>query len=509
VSKSIQTLRIFAAGFQHETNTFAPSPADWQAFETLATFPSRARGLLHGLMQRNLPISGFMRAAKAAGHGLIEGCYWGATPSAHITHDAFERIAADIVDHIRDLQGHIDAIYLDLHGAAVAEHVDDCEGELLQRIRAVVGPHLPLVASLDLHANVSERMVALADALVSYRKYPHTDMAETGVLALALLHQRIALGHALPRRFVRLPFLIPINAQTTWMQPAKGIYEHLATLDAQHQATLSFCPGFPAADIADCGPSLWGYAATQQAADAAVQALAAIAGEPKQWRLAFATPDEAVAQALTRANTSDCPVLIADTQDNPGAGSDSNTTGMLHALLRSGAGLAHPGRVALGLVFDPQAASVAHAAGVGAVVNMPVGVSVRTFDGRMSDASVHAEWEVMQLSAGDVQLKGDMSTNAQVNLGLCARLRHQGVDVLVASKKKQMLDKELFRFLGTQPEQAKLLVLKSSAHFRADFSPLVADAAQDILVAKAQGSMAADPRDLPWTKLPHSTRQWP
>ncbi len=148
-------MRIFVAGFQHETNTFAPSKADWPAFESGSAFPAFSQGeaMLERLAPTSLPMGGFIRCARQRGWTLVPSAWAGASPSAHVTRDAFERIAEHIVADAR--RGGFDAVYLDLHGAAVAEHVDDAEGELLERLRKVIGPVMPVVTSLDLHANVT------------------------------------------------------------------------------------------------------------------------------------------------------------------------------------------------------------------------------------------------------------------------------------------------------------------------------------------------------------------
>ena len=162
-------MRILVGGFQHETNTVAPSKADWAAFESGAGYPESCHGpaMLERIGPTSLSLGGFIRDARERGWQLVPSLWAGATPSAHVTRDAFERIAGTLIDDAR--RGGFDAIYLDLHGAAVAEHVDDCEGELLERLRAVVGPNMPLVASLDLHANVTRRMLRQASALTAFR----------------------------------------------------------------------------------------------------------------------------------------------------------------------------------------------------------------------------------------------------------------------------------------------------------------------------------------------------
>ena len=148
-------MKILVAGYQHETNTFAPTKADWAAFNRGDSFPAFVHGqaMLDQLRGVNLPIGGFIDAARSHDWQLVPSSWCGAIPSAHVTEDAFERISAAIMAHV--VRGGFDAVYLDLHGAAVAEHVDDTEGELIARIRRVVGGNVPIVASLDLHANVT------------------------------------------------------------------------------------------------------------------------------------------------------------------------------------------------------------------------------------------------------------------------------------------------------------------------------------------------------------------
>lgn len=495
-------MKVFIAGFQHETNTFAPSKADWAAFNAGSSFPPYRRGteIIAAYAGKNIPIGGFIDAARENGWSLVPSAWAGATPSAHVTEDAFERIAGAITEDLAAAlaQGGIDAVYLDLHGAAVTEHLEDPEGELIARVRKLVGPDVPIVASLDLHGNITAQMLAEADALATYRTYPHVDMADTGKLAARLLARRIARGTREPLHARRLSFLLPLNVQSTMIEPAASVYRLLKELDEKHDAVLSFATGFPAADIAECGPVVWGYG---DDAGAAVATLFERIDQPRsQWRLEVLEPRAAVARALSLAEGAGKPVVIADTQDNPGAGADSNTSGMLHALLAEGAGKRYPGKIALGLMFDPAAAAAAHEAGVGAQIRIGVGTSVPTWGGRFSDKPVEGLFTVRALSDGVVTFKGPMFRGGAVQLGPSACLEIDGVLIAVGSGKSQMLDRELFRFVGIEPEAMKVLVNKSSVHFRADFAPI----ASHILVAKAPGPMAADPADLPWTRLPAS-----
>src|SRR6266481_5881428 len=296
-----------------------------------------------------------------------------------------------IVDGIK-AAGSIDAVYLDLHGAMVTEHLDDGDGEILARVRKVIGKDLPLVVSLDLHANVTPQMVEQADALIAYRTYPHVDMADTGCAAARHLALLLRTKQRLAKAFRQLPFLIPISWQCTNDQPTKAIYQKLAALQSEAVPTLSFAPGFPAADFVHCGPSVFAYGRTRQDADAAVDKIAAlIENHEDDFDGRIYSPDEGVRLAMELAKTARKPIVIADTQDNPGAGGDSDTTGMLRALVRNNAK-----RAALGVIYDPQSAKAAHAAGVGATVTLALGGK----SGIPGDAPYKESFVVEKLSDG-------------------------------------------------------------------------------------------------------------
>ncbi|AMG35786.1 M81 family metallopeptidase [Achromobacter xylosoxidans] len=482
-------MHILVAGFQHETNTFAPSKAAYENFVRGEGFPAMVRGDdMLALREVNIPAGGFINAALAQGHTVRTVIWAGASPSAHVTREAYERIAGEIVDAAR--AGGFDAIYLDLHGAMVAEHLDDGEGELLARVRALVGPGLPVVGSLDLHANVTAQMLREADALAAFRTYPHVDMAVTGEHAARLLAARVAAGGKWVRAERRLPFLIPINGMCTMLQPSQGVYEELERLEqTPGVASISFAPGFPAADFPECGPVVWAYGTDADAVERVTEALyqRVLELEP-QWSPDFLAPADAVKRAQALAAGASRPVVIADTQDNPGAGGDANTTGMLRALVEANAQNA-----ALGLFYDPEAVRQATAAGIGNKIRLRLGGQ----SGVAGDAPFEGEFVVETLSPGKLRFDGPMMNGMDVDLEAVAGLRLGGVRVVVSATKTQMLDRNLFRVGGVQPEEMAILVVKSSVHFRADFQPI----AQDVLVAKAPGPMQADPADLPWTRL--------
>ncbi len=494
-------MRIAIGGFQHETNTFAPSKATYENFEREGGWPGLRRGgeILDTMVARNVPIAGFIEQMKGTRHQLLPTAWAAAEPSAHVTQDAFERIAAMIVNGVREARP--DAVYLDLHGAMVAEHLDDGEGELLARVRALVGPGVPVVASLDLHANVTQRMLDCADLLLAYRTYPHVDMAETGArtaFALTQLLNGMARPHCASRR---IPFLIPLSAQSTDLQPCQEIYQALSRLESRQLPTLSFATGFPAADFAECGPVVFAYGLTTAAAEAAAAELARLVESHESHFDAPVYPaDEAVKRAISLAAKATRPVVIADTQDNPGAGGDSDTTGMLRALLAHGAGRLARG-AALGLMADPAAAQAAHLAGPGREIEIALGGR----SGIVGDAPLHGRFRIEALSDGKVLCKGPFARGARMNLGPSACLAIDGVRVVLVSRKTQLADQELYRFVGIEPTEQAILVNKSSVHFRADFAPI----AHEILVASSPGPMIADPSEFAWTRLTPGIRLKP
>jgi microcystin degradation protein MlrC len=503
-------MRIFVAGFHHETNTFAPSVADWAAFEAGAGYPAYARGpaMLEQMGGGSLAIAGFMREAHARRWTLVPSVWAGAMPSNRVSDHAFARIRDEMLADLRDASSvGLDGIFLDLHGAAVAEGADDAEGELLQHLRAVVGPTLPIVASLDLHANVTRRMLATASAMTAYRTYPHVDMVATGERAARMLARRLVpRAPALHTHARRVPFLLPLNAQCTLMEPAASVVAHLQRLESGGDLELSFAMGFSAADFAECGPVLFGHGADAAALQRAVDTLhEEVGARRREWSTELLAPADAVARALSLAGPGRGPVVIADTQDNPGAGGDANTTGLLHALRAAPVGQMLAGSVALGLLFDPDSAGAACAAGVGARLNLSLGRAVRTWDGTLTEAPLLGEARVIAVHDGSLPLHGPMTAGATARLGPCACVEIDGIRVLLSSAKAQMLDLDLFRFLGVEPGAMQLLVVKSSVHFRAAFAPI----ASHILVAQAPGPMPADPGDLPWQHLDLATARRP
>jgi microcystin degradation protein MlrC len=482
--------RIAVGGLHHETNSFAPQRATFERFEEADGWPPLSRGdaLIANTAGVNLAVAGFIEAALVQ-HELVPMSWANACPSGPVTRDAFERLAAMLVDDLRAAMP-VDGIFLDLHGAMVCEHLEDGEGELLRRLRAVA-PDGPLVAALDLHANVSVEMVERADVLVAYRTYPHVDLAVTGARCLPLLEQRMG-GRRFAKAHRRIDYLIPLPWQCTDLEPARSLYASLAELEADGLASASICTGFPAADTPVCGPSVLAYAEDEAVVAAAADRLAqGFADAEARFVGRLWTPDEAVAHALALAGRR--PIILADTQDNPGGGGSSDTTDLLAALIAADA----PSAV-LALIADGDLAGRAHTAGEGGVlVAQPLGGR----HGPVGVTPLVEDWEVVRLGDGRFTATGPMYAGSTMDLGPMALLRPRrtpGVEVAVSTRRVQAADQEILRHLGVEPATRGILALKSSVHFRADFAPL----ASEILIVRAPGACVADPSELPFTRLP-------
>lgn len=486
-------MKILVAGFLHETNTFAPSKARMENFENGEGFPAlRREAGLFELKGVNIPVGGFLKRMEETGHELVPVIWAAASPSGPVAHDAFEQIVGAITEAC--LTTRPDAVYLDLHGAMVVESYDDGEGEILSRVRREVGRQVPIVVSLDLHANMSSKMFDEADAMVAYRTYPHVDMAETGRRAAEQLLELLN-GRELACSWRRLPFLIPINSGTTFLEPARSLYAGLQEADPEG-VVLSFAAGFPASDTRDCGPVVFGYGSD---ADRVLQAVLeleekVIAAEG-HFKTVLLPPEHALEQAEEISKTAQLPVVIADTQDNPGAGGDATTTGLLRAALDK-----NIEKTVIASLWNADIAAQAHRAGIGNHIKV-------TFPGSAirGDQPLTGNFEVEVLTDGHIVFDGPMMHGNQLNLGPTAVLKGGNVQVIVTSRKAQLMDRNQLRMAGVEPETQRILILKSSVHFRADFEPIAAA----VLVAQAPGPMAAVPADLPWTNLIPGTRLGP
>lgn len=478
--------RIAIAGFLHETNTFVAQPTPMEAFVTADAWPGLTQGaaLLDAFAGANISVAGFIDKSKSYGNELIPLLWASANPSGPVAQSAYEQIWTMMAHELQQVMP-VDAVFLDLHGAMVAEHLEDGEGELLERIRNIVGPDVPIVAALDFHANISPRMVAVSDALTVYRTYPHVDMSDTGRRAALLLQQMLA-GERLHKAYRQIPYLISLPWQCTLIEPLASLMQVVEQIERDDKVSASIAPGFPLADIHDCGPSIVAYGVDEAATEAVAQRLydKMMALRP-DFNGKLYSAAEAVSHAL--ASSVDATIILADTQDNPGGGAYGGTTDILHELVRQ-----HAPDACVGLLTDPAAAAAAHAAGIGARIELSLGGH-----SGIGAPPLVANFIVDALGNGQFIGTGPYYQGCKMNLGPMARLRLGGIQILVTSNKQQAADQAMFRHLDVDPEQPHILVLKSSVHFRADFAHL----ASEILVVAASGENVADLTQLRYTRL--------
>lgn len=480
-------MRVAVAGFQHETNTFAPFPTTLEVFERRGGWPELTRGA--DLAQRfkglNIPLSGFM---DTCGHEMVPILWAGAEPGGYVETDAFDTITSEIVDGVQAAKP--DAVYLDLHGAMVTKLHFDAEAEILRRLRAVTGPDLPIAVSLDLHGNLSRDFFDLATVVTVYRTYPHLDMADTGARAATLLDA--ALSGRLYKAFRQGDFLIPITAQGTNFQPAHDLYSRLPNADA---LSVDLAMGFPPANVPELGPTIFSYAKTQAQADAAANDIArALAAAESNFDDRLLSAADAVAKAIQSPIK---PVVIADVQDNPGAGGTGDTTGLIRALLDAKA----PDAV-VSMLQDPASAAAAHAAGAGSVLRVSLGGGFAQF----SEPLV-VEVIVEALSDGHFRFTGPMFGGSDADLGPVAslRIKNSGVRVVVGSQRAQNADQEMFRCVGIEPANHEIIVVKSAMHFMADYMRVTGE----ILFADTPGANPCNLASIPYSHVRPTLRLGP
>jgi len=489
--------RIAIGGFLHETNCFVPMRTDYEYYAKGGEFPPLARReeVIERTQGGPFGMAGFLDEM-GAGHDLVPLIWGHAGAGGYITDDCFERIVGELVGMLSEALP-VDAVYLDLHGAMCSETYPDAEGELLRRVRAAVGPDVPVVITLDYHTNISEDMVLHCDGMAVYLTYPHIDRQHTGGRSARILKRILEEGQPTGKAIRRIPFLLPLNFQCTLVEPTKAIIEASVAGEGGDILNLSYAAGFPPSDLAECGPAVVCHAHTQEAADRAADMLEAMVLEREA---EFAEPlleaDEAVNQAMEVADGASKPVIIADTQDNPGCGGTCDTTGLLEALHRLGAE-----GVALCVMWDNDAAAAAHAAGVGGEITIDLG-GKHDIPG---DKPFHGTFTVTALSDGQFTTTGKSIPGRKVNLGPTAVLAIGGISIVTASRRMQAYDQDIFKHIGIDPTAQKILALKSTCHFRADFDPI----AEKTLIALTPGAHVVDPRVYPYKYLRAGVRLLP
>ena len=489
--------RIAIGGYSHETNCFVPMRTDYEHYAQGGEFPPLARReeVIERSKGATFGMSGFLDTIDPS-HELVPLIWGQGGAGGYITDDCFERIVGELVGMLSQAMP-VDAVYLDLHGAMCSLTYEDAEGEVLRRVRACVGPDIPVVVSLDYHANVSEATVALTDGMAIYLTYPHIDRQGTGSRAARILMRVLEEGIPSGRAIRRIPFLLPLNFQCTLIEPTKGIVDASVAGEGGEILDLCYAAGFPPSDLDECGPSVVCHAYSQEAADAAADRLAAmVIAREDQFAEPLMEPDDAVVEAMRIAETANKPVVIADTQDNPGCGGTCDTTGLLEALVRHDAQ-----GTAMCVMWDADAAEAAHAAGKGERITVDLGGK----HGPEGVTPYHGTFTVTALTDGRFVTTGRSIGGRHINIGPTALLTIGGVSIVVASKRMQAYDQDIFRHIGVAPEKQKILVLKSTCHFRADFDPI----AEKTLVAVAPGAHIVDSTRYPFQYLREGVRLLP
>jgi microcystin degradation protein MlrC len=477
-------VRFFIAMVSHETNTFSPLPTGRRQFEARDL---RVGGeLLEAYRGTGTCLGGMIDAAEAHGIDLVPSIAAAASPGGRVSKDLYDEVKRRLLADLR-AAGPLDGVLLDLHGAMVVDGLDDGEGDLLGAVRAEIGA-CPVAVTLDFHANVTEAMARAATLLHGYKTYPHVDMEARGREATGRLRD-VARGRLHPAVALRRPPLLPpLGSQGTARGPMRRLYDLADTLETEPGViSVSVFAGFPLADIRDAGLAV--YVATdgdEAGAGRRADQLAQTAWEHRrEFVHAALAPEDAVARALAMEGR---PVVLADMADNTGGGAAGDTTAVLRALLRAGARDA-----TLACLWDPEAAAACARAGVGASLSLAVGGKVDPTHG----APVAVTGRVRTISDGRFVHKGPMFRGLPGRLGTTAVLEVGGVKIILISERWQTLDPEMIRLVGIDPLAEKIVVVKSTIHYRAAFEPL----AHAIVEVDAPGLSSSNLSRFPFVRV--------
>jgi microcystin degradation protein MlrC len=478
-------MRIFSAGLGTETNTFAPLPTGLDAFAEHGYYP----GGQHPQQMSFYGAPLFVARERGASLGwkLHEGLVTGAQPGGLTTRSAYEALRDTILTDLRAALP-VDIVLLGLHGAMVADGYPDCEGDLLQSVRALVGPKTIVGAELDPHVHLSQTMVDAADLLVMFKEYPHTDILARAYELVDLCAAKAAGAIAPVAAVVDCEMVVPFH---TTRSPAKDIVARMQALEG-HDGILSvsLSHGFATGDVPDMGTKVLVYADGDAArAQAVARQLAdEIIALRDQLRVDYLGIDEAIDAALTSPLA---PVALADRSDNPGSGAPGDATFMLRRLIER-----NVQNAALGPLWDPGAVRVAFAAGVGAALALRIGGKTGPSSGDPVDCECTVKALVPEMTMTSL-------ADSQVQLGDCALVQTGGIEIVLTSLRHQALNVDLFTRIGCDPASKKLLVLKSAQHFHASFSKV----APLILYVAAPGAASPHHHLLPYRNIKRP--KWP
>ncbi len=462
--------KIAIAGVVHETNTYCQTTTGREDFRVLrgAKF-SRLDGT-------QTSVGGALAECEKRGIEVVPILVANAQPSGTIQSPVYEGFKAEILETLAQ-EMPVDGVFLDLHGAGVVEHLEDLEGDLSAAIRNLVGEAVPITAGFDLHGNISQAMADSLDGVFACHEYPHVDMHERAMEAVALIDNMLKHQFRPVTHVEAVPVLLPTT--TTFEGIGKKFLERVREVEAAHSEVvkISWFHGFPYTDIAEVGSFI---TVTHQSDRAEAEEIAKQLGS-ELWAMrdGFTFPRLDANEALERAMAVDgIPVVVNETSDNCGGGAPGDGTHLLKAMLE-----ARLENCCFGFIVDPQVAEQANEAGVGSVIEVVLGGKTDSLHGSPLKLTAY----VKALHDGRLIMKA-MAKGAPMNLGKMARLIVDDVDVIVASKRSQTFDEGPFEALGINVREKRIVALKSSNHFRADYK----DIAAEIVTADTPGATTLD-----------------
>jgi microcystin degradation protein MlrC len=479
-------MRVFTGGIATETNTFAPMPTGLASFKDRGYFPAGKHPDHFNFFAG--PTWAARLRGKDQGWTLCEGMVAAAQPSGTTTRAAYEALREELLHDLKAAMP-VDMVVLGLHGAMVADGYEDCEGDLLMRVRQLVGPKVVVGAELDPHCHLTAAKLENADVLVTYKEYPHTDVLERALELVDLCADK-AQGRTKP-----VPAVIDcemVSVMHTSRQPARGFVDRIQSLEGKDGIlSISIAHGFPWSDVPDMGTRVLVYADgdAAKAKTLARQLADELIAMRGQLSPRYPTIDESLDEAL--AFQGQGPVVVSDGADNPGGGAASDATFFLRRMAERGIRDA-----AIGPFWDPVAARIAAEAGKGARLMLRIGGKVS----RMSGDPVDLQCTVRQVKQDHVQTG---LANTPTSMGVSALVEANGIDILLCSIRNQAMGTDLFTGIGCDLAAKKVVVVKSSQHFYASYSRV----AGLVLYADAPGSVTNDWSSLPYTRIRRP--KWP
>lgn len=460
-------MRLLLATMSHETNTFSPVPTKLERFCRTGTAPLHGQEAIDFYRGTGTCMGGYLAVADEIGAEVVVPVCASAPPSGPVDSDAYETFCSLITDAVA--QGGFDAIWLDLHGAMVAERFEDGEGELLRRIRAV-DPRTPLCVAYDMHANVFDAMVSTAQVVTGYQTYPHIDQKQTAERAARAL-LRVMRGEVKPTSaWGAAPMLPHVMAQGTHMFPNKDLQAMCAAWEASGRAlAANLFVGFPHADVSMAGLSAVVVTDNNPAdAQAMVDELLSFAWNARRDFMFDIEPlEKSVARAKEKVVPGQLPVVMLDHYDNCSSGGTMDTTDVLREIIRQGLD-----DVVFFGIYDPEAVAQAIQAGIGATVTLTIGAKLPMPQLPVASSPLTVTGTVQTISAGRFRLKAGLTPGLQIFMGNTVVLDTGKVQIVLLTRHIEPNAREMLQVLGIDPATKKVVAIKSRVHWRGDMGKI-------------------------------------